>query len=127
MNKKDDPLLIDRRSDPDRYVLWTHQAAVPAPKGYVIAEINVTDPEAYKQYLAAVTPVVTYFGGKYIVRAGKLTPLEGDPPTGRVVVVEFESAAVAIAFDESPEYQAIAPLRRRAARGRTFIVEGTPR
>ena len=96
------------------------------PKAYAIAEITVTDPEAYKLYLAAVTPVVTQFSGKYIVRAGTVVPIEGDAPTGRVVVIEFPNLNVAKSFESSAQYLAIAPLRQRASRTRLFLVEGTP-
>lgn len=96
------------------------------PKGYAIAEINVTDSESYKQYLAAVTPVVAHFGGKYLVRAGTIVPVEGDAPTDRFILIEFPSLAVAKSFEASPEYRAIAQLRQRAARSRIFLVEGAP-
>ncbi len=97
-----------------------------APKGYAIAEINVTDRDAYKEYLNAVTPVVAQFGGKYLVRAGTVVPLEGEAPTGRVVIIEFPSLAIAKSFEASPRYLAIAPLRQRASRSRIFLVEGSP-
>ena len=97
-----------------------------AGKGYVIAEITVTDPAAYKDYIAAVSPVVAQFGGKYIVRGGQVVAVEGDPPSGRVVVIEFDSLASARSFEYSKEYQAVAPLRRRASRSRVFLVEGAP-
>jgi uncharacterized protein (DUF1330 family) len=101
------------------------RAATLAPKGYVIAEITVTDPEAYKQYAAAVAPVVAKFGGKYIVRGGQTVAVEGDTPAGRIVVIEFDSLAAARSFEDSAEYQAVAALRHRAARSRLFLVEGT--
>jgi uncharacterized protein (DUF1330 family) len=97
-----------------------------APKAYAIAEINVTDPDAYKQYVNAVTPVVAHFGGKYLVRAGAVVPLEGEAPTGRFVIIEFPSLAIAKSFETSPQYQEIAPLRQRASRSRLFLVEGSP-
>ncbi len=101
-------------------------SAPAAPKAYAIAEINVTDPVAYKKYLAAVTPIVTQFGGKYIVRAGQIVPLEGDAPTGRFIIIEFQDMATARRFESSPQYRAIAPLRQRAASSRLFLVEGVP-
>jgi uncharacterized protein (DUF1330 family) len=101
------------------------RAATIAPKGYVIAEITVTDPEGYKSYVAAVGPLVTHFGGKYVVRGGQIIAVEGDPPTGRFAVIEFDSLAAARSFEDSPEYQAIAPLRRKSARSRVFLVEGS--
>jgi uncharacterized protein (DUF1330 family) len=95
-----------------------------APKAYAIAEVNVTDPVIYQKYIAAVSPVVAHFGGKYLVRAGRVVPLEGKAPTGRFIVIEFPSLAVAEQFESSPEYRAVAPLRLRSARSRLFLVEG---
>jgi uncharacterized protein (DUF1330 family) len=99
-------------------------AGAGAPKGYVIAELTVTDPEGYKQYAAAVPPIIAKFGGKYLVRGGQTVGVEGDPPGGRIVVIEFDSLAAARSFEESNEYQAITELRHRAARGRVFLAEG---
>jgi len=99
-------------------------AAHAAPKAYGIAEVNVTDPVMYQKYIAAVSPVVAHFGGKYLVRAGRVVPLEGKAPTGRFIVIEFPSLAVAQRFESSPEYRAVAPLRLRSARSRLFLVEG---
>ena len=39
-------------------------SAMLARRGYVIAEITVTDADAYKQYAAAVAPIVARFGGR---------------------------------------------------------------
>jgi uncharacterized protein (DUF1330 family) len=97
-----------------------------APKAYAVAEITVTNPVAYKKYLAAVTPVVKEFGGVYLVRAGKIVPLEGRAPTGRFIIIQFPSLAVAEKFESSPQYRAIAPLRLHAARSRLFLAEGAP-
>jgi uncharacterized protein (DUF1330 family) len=102
-------------------------AATVAPKGYVIAEITVTDAEAYKQYAAAVPAIAAKFSGKYLVRAGQTVAVEGEPPSGRIAVIEFDSLAAARSFEDSPEYQAIAPLRQKAARSRVFLVEGIAR
>jgi len=93
-------------------------------KGYAIAEISVTDPEAYKPYVAAVGPIVAKFGGVYIVRGGEIVTMEGAPPNGRVVVIEFPSLAAARAFYGSDDYQAVLPLRLKAATSRIFFVEG---
>ena len=99
-------------------------AVTAAPKGYVIAELTVTDPQAYKQYAAAVPPIIAKFGGKYLVRGGQTVGVEGDPPGGRIVVIEFDSLAAAKSFEESHEYQEIAQVRHQAANGRVFLAEG---
>ena len=94
-------------------------------KGYVLAEISVTNPEPYKAYVAAVTPLVAEFGGRYLVRGGPAEGREGAPPEGRIVVLEFPSVEAARAFNDSPEYAAVARLRRENAVSRLMIVEGT--
>lgn len=107
------------------FVVCTVSAtAHAAPKAYAVAEVNVTDPVMYQKYIAAVSPVVAHFGGKYLVRAGRVVPLEGKAPTGRFIVIEFPSLAVAEQFESSPEYRAVATLRLRSARSRLFLVEG---
>ena len=39
--------------------------------GYVIAQLKVTNPENYKEYVAKVNEVVKKFGGEYLVRNGE--------------------------------------------------------
>lgn len=103
--------------------LWAADAPAPA-KAYVVAEIKVTDPENYKAYVAKVTPVVASFGGTYLARGGKAVPVEGAPPAGRVVIIEFPSLDAAMAFQASPGEKEALLLRRQAATGRQFMVEG---
>lgn len=100
------------------------RADAPVHKGYVIAEITVLDAEAYKAYAAATTPLVTKFGGTYLVRGGQTEAVEGDKPNGWVVVIEFAILAAARAFEGSAEYRAVAPLRQKSASSRIFLVEG---
>jgi len=100
------------------------RAASAAPKGYVIAEINVTDPDRYKTYAAAVAPVIAKFGGQYLVRGGQPVSIEGAPPAARVVVLEFESLAAVKTFEDSADYAAVAAIRHQAAQSRVFLAEG---
>ena len=90
---------------------------------YVIAEVGVTDPEAYKLYADKAPGITLPSGGKYIVRAGRCETLEGEPPRNRIVVIEFESMEKARAFYYG-KYQEIIPLRQAASKGRMFLVEG---
>lgn len=93
---------------------------------YLIAEIEVTDPETYAGYRTGTEAAAARHGGRFLVRGGTALPLEGAPPAGRVVVVGFPDMAAARAFYDSPEYRAILPLRQAASKGRLFIVEGLP-
>ena len=97
------------------------------PAGYLIAEANVTDPATFKQYAAQVPGTFAPFGGRYLVRGGKVTPLEGAGPKGRLVVIAFDSVEKAKAWQNSKAYEAIRPIRQKSATNiRNFIVEGVP-
>ena len=99
---------------------------VKVAPGYVIAELEVNDPTTFQKYGAAVPSTLAPFNGKYLVRGGKVTPVEGDAPKGRVVVIAFDSAEQAVAWENSPAYEAIKPIRHSSAKTRAFIVEGVP-
>ncbi len=91
---------------------------------YLLAQINVTDPEAYKLYTAETPGVIQQYGGRFIVRGGNPQVLEGEPVSSRVVILEFPDMAAARRFYDSPEYQKILPLRFAAATGRAALLEG---
>lgn len=91
---------------------------------YLVGEIEVTDPERYALYTARTPGVIATYGGRFLVRGGAVEAKEGAPPAGRVVVIEFPDMAAARRFYDSPDYQAILPLRLAASRGRLYLVEG---
>jgi uncharacterized protein (DUF1330 family) len=92
---------------------------------YVIAEIEVTDPAAYEDYRKQVPGVIAKYGGKYVVRGGKVESLEGGWSPKRMAVVEFPSMDQALKFYRSPEYAPLIKIRQKASRGKLIIVEGT--
>ena len=47
------------------------------PKGYVIVNANVTDPDKYADYRPLSTKAIEAFGGKVLVRGGQSETLEG--------------------------------------------------
>jgi len=98
--------------------------ATSTPPAYVIAEIEVTDPTGYQDYLAAISPIVEEFGGTYLVRAGRTLQVEGAEPSGRIVMISFPSFAAAKAFQDAPETLAAGDIRHRTATSRIFVVEG---
>jgi uncharacterized protein (DUF1330 family) len=97
------------------------------PKAYLVAEIEVTDPQAYKDYAAKAGPIITACGGTYLARGGTVEALEGSPPAPRFVIVEFASLDMARTCYRSPEYQAVAPIRQKASKSRFWLSEGLPR
>jgi uncharacterized protein (DUF1330 family) len=91
---------------------------------YVIAEVEVTDPEVYATYRAQTPGVIDRYGGRFLVRGGAAELLEGDREPRRIVIIEFPDTAAARRFYGSPEYQAIIGIRQRAAKSRLILVEG---
>lgn len=92
-------------------------------KGYWIGLVEVTDPEAYKAYVAANAVAFEKYGAKFVVRAGRNEQPE-EPCGSRHVVIEFDSYETALACYNSPEYQAAVAFRKDAARARLVVVEG---
>lgn len=91
---------------------------------YLLAQINVDDPEAYKLYTAHTPGVIQQYGGRFVIRGGNPEALEGELHSKRVVLIEFPDKAAVKRFYASPEYQKILPLRLAAAQGRVCILEG---
>ena len=91
---------------------------------YVIVETGVTDPERYEQYKAASPAAIAAGGGRFLVRGGELTVLEGDWQPPRLVVLEFEDLAAAKRWYESEAYQAAKKLHEGAAWMRMVAVAG---
>lgn len=91
---------------------------------YIIADIQVTDPAAYDGYRPLAAASIARFGGRFIVRGGKLDLLEGEPQPERIVVIEFPDSETARRWYQSEEYQAALKIRQAASRGRVLLVEG---
>lgn len=91
---------------------------------YSISDITVKDPEAYKEYMERAAPLVEKFGGRYLVRGGKVTPGEGGWHPNRVVILEFPDEESMMAFRASPEYAPVGEIRHTAADTKSFRVEG---
>jgi uncharacterized protein (DUF1330 family) len=94
-------------------------------KAYMVGQIEVEDPEGYEAYSKDVLPTITAFGGRFLVRGGKMTKIEGEWPFSRAVVIEFPSREAAEGWYRSPAYQKLLPLRLKASRGNFIIVDGT--
>ncbi|MEW5939222.1 MAG: DUF1330 domain-containing protein [Chloroflexota bacterium] len=91
---------------------------------YVIVDIEVTDPEGYKEYIKAAPATVTHFGGRYIARGGANETLEGEWQAKRLVILEFPSVQQAKAWLNSPEYAPARALRHKYAKTNMVVVEG---
>ena len=95
------------------------------PAGYVIVEMKISDPERYREYMAAAPATIAAAGGEYLVRGGRHEPLEGDWQPARLAVLKFPSFEQAKAWYDGERYRAA--RARRAGATEYFnavVVEG---
>ncbi len=92
-------------------------------KGYWIARVDVTDPEAYKAYVQGAAPAFEHYGGKFLARGGQFTAAEGQA-RARNVVIEFPSYRAALDCYNSTVYQAARSHRVPVSQAEIVIVEG---
>ncbi len=93
------------------------------PKGYLIAHITVTNPDAYAEYVRRDTPIFERHGGRFIVRGGASEVVEGTLKA-RHVVAEFPSVEAARACYDDPDYQEVLKIRLANAESDVLIVAG---
>ncbi len=91
---------------------------------YVIANVRVTDPDRYPEYISRVSRTIERHGGRYLVRGGEVEVLEGNWEPQRLVILEFESMERFRQFYDSPDYTPLKRLRHAAADTQFVVVEG---
>ncbi len=91
---------------------------------YLIADVDVKDPETYKSYSAQVPATIEQFGGRFLVRGGASEVLEGEWTPHRTVVLEFPDMDTLHSWYRSDSYSAILGIRESAAVSSVVVVEG---
>lgn len=92
---------------------------------YIYANVQITDPAIYETYRKDVPAVLAAHGGRFLVRGGAVSVLEGNGVPQRQVILEFPDMAHLQAFYHSPEYQRLVAIRQSASTGTLFAIEGT--
>lgn len=95
------------------------------PAAFLVAEFEVIDPAGWKAYQEGVRAMPSN-NGAFLVRATKGIELAGTPPK-TITIVQFPTVEEAIAFDSSPAYVALKPLRDKSSNWRSYVVEGLPK
>ncbi|HEX5784594.1 MAG TPA: DUF1330 domain-containing protein [Burkholderiaceae bacterium] len=93
--------------------------------GYLIVEMNITDMDQYRQYMAEAPAAVKAAGGEYLVRGGQFQVLEGDWQPVRMALLRFPSFDAAKAFYDGEMYrQARAKRAGATSHFNMVLVEG---
>ena len=90
---------------------------------HVIIDIKVLNKSMYEEYIRKVPTIVKSFGGRYIVRGGKITTISGNWSPERVILLEFDNAEQVHRWLNSPEYKNVAPLRENATITNAIMIE----
>jgi len=98
-------------------------AAQQKSPAYVIAEIDVLDPAGFAQYSERQGKLVAKYGGKFMVRGGKMVEINGPLPK-RFTAYVFDSMEKVNAWKNDPEQKELIVLRDKSSTFRSFAVEG---
>src|SRR5215467_5060250 len=100
------------------------------PPVYYIAEIDVTNPDAYaKEYAPKAQALIKSLGGRFLAvggaatTIGRVTAFDGEAPK-RVVVQAWDSMEKIQAWRANPEYLELRKVGEKYAKFRSFAVDG---
>ncbi len=93
------------------------------PKGYWLPQIDVSNMDGYKAYMAATPPAHEKYQGVALARGGRSEVVEGRVRS-RCVIREFPDYATALACYRSDEYQRARLLRLPHSQCDFVIAEG---
>ncbi|MDP5220329.1 DUF1330 domain-containing protein [Ruegeria sp. 2205SS24-7] len=92
------------------------------PKAYWIANVTVTDPDAYQGYQSIAPEAFRKYGARFLAR-GDAETLEGQNWQRRVII-EFDTIQQARNCYNSTEYQAAREKRAGACQADIALIEG---
>ena len=91
---------------------------------YFMVDVTIDDPQSYAAYGKQVGPMVARYGGRFLVRGGTTSTIEGDWQPQRLVVIKFTDAEHFRAWDDSPEYAEVRTIRFQASTARAVLAQG---
>jgi uncharacterized protein (DUF1330 family) len=72
---------------------------------YIIVDMQISDMDQYKQYMAEAPAAVKAAGGEYLVRGGQFEVMEGNWQPARIAMLRFPSFDQAKAFYDGELYR----------------------
>lgn len=91
---------------------------------YLIANITVKDPARFAEYRERVSPMIAAHGGRYLIRGGAVTVVEGEPALDRVVVLEYPDMETLKRFYHGADYAPLLALRESCTVSHVALIEG---
>lgn len=91
---------------------------------YVIADMNITNPEQFAELIEVTPATVQQYGGKYLIRGGSFAVAQGDWTPSRLVAIEFAGMDQARAWFDSPQFERPKQIQARSSNSNFVFVEG---
>ena len=91
---------------------------------YVISEVEMRDAASFEAYRTVAAKTIAQYGGRYLVRGGAASTIEGGPPPKTIIIVEFPTMERLHEWYASPEYAEALKVRQGALDRRLIFVEG---
>jgi uncharacterized protein (DUF1330 family) len=101
-----------------------HAQAVPPV--FMIEDNTVRDPDAFaKEFAPLARESLKLYGGRYLA-GGNGTSIDGEPPRGRIVLVQWNSLDQLMKWRHSPEYTQARAVGEKYGTFRIIAVDGVP-
>jgi len=91
---------------------------------YVISEVEMRDASGFEAHRTIAAKTIAYYGGRYLVRGGAASVIEGGPSPKTIIIVEFPTMERLREWYASPEYAEALKVRQTALDRRLIFVEG---
>ncbi|QMU56778.1 MAG: DUF1330 domain-containing protein [Boseongicola sp.] len=92
---------------------------------YFIAQIDIHDPDEYRNYLEGFMPIFERYSGRLLVSSSKKPKVvEGSWSLSRIVLMEFPDQEHAQNWLNDAEYQRLAHYRHQSAQTNLVLVDG---
>jgi uncharacterized protein (DUF1330 family) len=91
------------------------------PPAYMVVEYEMTDDAGFEEFIKGDAKI--HSSRIFLARHAKGVSLSGEPPKW-IGILRFPSVEDALAFDSSPEFTALKPIRDKSTKWRSFVVKG---
>ncbi len=95
--------------------------AAAKPPGYLVVEYEIIDQPGFMTFIQGSNAIKS--SRVFLARHARGTSLSGEPPKW-IGIIQYPSVDDALAYESSPEYTALKPLRDKTTKWRSFVVEG---
>jgi uncharacterized protein (DUF1330 family) len=101
-------------------------SAETKPPVFMIEDNTVNNPEAFaREFSPLARDSLRAYGGRFLA-GGSGVSIDGDPPKGRVVIVQWDSIDQMMIWRRSPEYRSARIIGEKYGQFRVFAVDSAP-